>query len=230
MSWLARLDVDKEILFNEGIAENIYSWHKALWSSFPNQPETERDFLTRIDPLEGKYRFWLLSKERKPVCPQWCPSECFMIKEIAPTFLAHRFYAFDLKVNPVKTKVIRGPNGETLKNPDDKRKHGKRIPITKQDELKSWLVRKGEIRCIEKGTQKKISGGFRIVEDKSLEISPMVESYFSKDGHEAYHGGVQFRGILEVTNQESFIDTYYSGIGSAKGFGFGLLLLAPVKR
>ena len=57
----------------------------------------------------------------------------------------------------------------------------------------------------------------------------MVEHYFSKKGQSGYHGGVQFRGALEVTDQEKFIETYQSGIGSAKGFGFGLLLLAPIK-
>ena len=63
----------------------------------------------------------------------------------------------------------------------------------------------------------------------------MVESHFrkkdKKKGKEyaAYHGGVQFRGILEVTDQKDFEITYHAGVGSAKGFGFGLLLLAPVK-
>ncbi len=73
-----------------------------------------------------------------------------------------------------------------------------------------------------------VPGGFCIVEDKPLEISPMIESHFHKKGQSGYHGGVQFRGILEVTDQERFVDSYHSGIGSAKGFGFGLLLLAPI--
>ncbi len=56
----------------------------------------------------------------------------------------------------------------------------------------------------------------------------MVAGYFRKKGQGGYHGGVQFRGILEVTDREKFIETYHAGIGSAKGFGFGLLLLAPL--
>jgi CRISPR system Cascade subunit CasE len=79
-----------------------------------------------------------------------------------------------------------------------------------------------------------VPGGFRIVQGKPLEIRPMVESHFRKKDkktgkeHAAYHGGVQFRGTLEVIDQEPFIETYQAGIGSAKGFGFGLLLLAPI--
>jgi CRISPR system Cascade subunit CasE len=57
----------------------------------------------------------------------------------------------------------------------------------------------------------------------------MIESHFRKKGQAAYHGGVQFRGILEVTDQNHFIETYYAGIGSTKAFGFGLLLLAPIE-
>jgi len=79
-----------------------------------------------------------------------------------------------------------------------------------------------------------LPGGFQIVEDRPLEISPMAESHFrkkdKKNGKDqaAYHGGVQFRGTLEVTDVDAFIETWQSGIGSAKGFGFGLLLLAPI--
>jgi CRISPR system Cascade subunit CasE len=56
----------------------------------------------------------------------------------------------------------------------------------------------------------------------------MVESHFRKKDQSAYHGGVQYRGTLEVTSREDFIKSYQEGIGSAKGFGFGLLLLAPI--
>jgi CRISPR system Cascade subunit CasE len=106
--------------------------------------------------------------------------------------------------------------------PDGKRKNGKRVPLVNLEELHSWIIRKS------------ITGGFRVVEDKPLEISPMMESHFRKKDRKsgkdqsAYHGGVLFRGTLEVIDPEKFVETYQSGIGSAKGFGFGLLLLAPL--
>lgn len=219
MNWLARMEVDAIIARTEGVSDN-YAWHKKLWQCYPDTPEVTRDFLTRIDNLEGAFRLWVLSK-RKPVRPGWCPTDGFALKEISPSFLSHRYYAFDLRTNPVKTIVQRGPNGETLLRTNGKRKNGKRIPIVNIEELNAWIVRKS------------ITGGFRIVEGKPLEITPMIESYFRKKDritgkeHAAYHGGVQFRGTLEVTDQDKFVETYQSGIGSAKGFGFGLLLLAP---
>lgn len=228
MSWLARLDVDAEVAFAQRIFDS-YAWHKKAWECYPGSPDAERDFLSRIDQLEGRFRFWLLSR-RKPSLPPWCPSESFSLKEISPSFLSHRYYAFDLRANPVKTVVQRGSNGETLFRANGKRKSGKRISLVDPGELKEWLIRKGEARCRDKQTGLDVPGGFRIVEDKPLEISRMTESHFRKGNHAGYHGGVQFRGILEVTDTDRFRDTYYAGIGTAKSFGFGLLLLVPVTR
>jgi CRISPR system Cascade subunit CasE len=226
MSWLARLEVDAETARAEAITDS-YSWHKRLWECYPDMPDAERDFLTRVDQLEGAFRLWILAR-RKPVRPPWCPPDGFSLREIAASFLSHRHYAFDLRANPVKTIAQRGPNGEALLRISGKQKNGKRIPLVKPEELRAWLVRKGEVRCRDKDTGFDVPGGFRIVEEKPLEISPMVENYFRMKKHSAYHGGVQFRGILEVTDTERFAETYHSGIGSAKSFGFGLLLLAPI--
>lgn len=225
MNWLARLEIDSEIARVEHVFDN-YAWHKKIWDCFPNMPDSQRNFLTRIDPLEGAFRVWILA-DTKPVCPRWCSTEDFALNEISPTFLSHRYYAFDVRSNPVKALAQRDANGHPLFKANGKRKSGKRIPLVQPDELRAWLIRKGEVRGRDKETGADVSGGFRIVEDRHLEISPMVESHFRKKGHSAYHGGVQFRGTLEVTDREHFIKTYQAGIGSAKGFGFGLLLLAP---
>ena len=220
MNWLALLEVDAETARTEGMLDS-YAWHKRLWEGcFPDEPDAKRDFLTRIDQLEGAFRIWVLAK-RKPERPHWCSTDGFAINEIAASFLAHQNYAFDLRANPVKTLVQRLPNG--------KRKHGKRVPLVKHDELRAWLIRKGKVRCRDKDTGLDVPGGFRIVENKPLEISPMVEHHFRKKRQSGYHGGVQFRGTLEVTDQEKFVETYQSGIGSAKSFGFGLLLLSPIR-
>ncbi|MDA8125628.1 MAG: type I-E CRISPR-associated protein Cas6/Cse3/CasE [Deltaproteobacteria bacterium] len=227
MKWLARLDVDAETACAERIVDS-YAWHKRVWEDcFPGAPDDHRDFLTRIDQGEGTFRVWVLA-EKKPLRPKWCSPENFAINEVSPSFLTHRYYAFDLRANPVKTIAQRGPDGEALLRADGKRKSGKRVPLVKQEDLHDWLVRKGRVRCRDQKTGLDIPGGFRIVEDRPLEISPMVESHFRKKGQDGYHGGVQFRGILEVIDREKFIETYQSGIGSAKSFGFGLLLLAPI--
>ncbi|WP_027389302.1 type I-E CRISPR-associated protein Cas6/Cse3/CasE [Chrysiogenes arsenatis] len=218
MKWLTQMEIDAGTARRYRFFDS-YSWHKGVWQCFPSDENAARDFLTRLDALEGKFRVWLLSA-RKPQLPEWCPQENFFLKEIAPGFLHHHRYYFDVRANPVKNVVQRDAEGNRIR--------GKRIPIVDTEELRSWLSRKGDARCRDPKTGKEIPGGFRLLDSAPLDISPMAESHFRKKSHSAYHGGVQFRGILEVTNRELFQQTYSAGIGSAKGFGFGLLLLKPV--
>jgi CRISPR system Cascade subunit CasE len=207
MSWLACMEIGAETAFLGGVPDS-YHWHQRLWRCFPGQPDRKRDFLIRIDTLDGGFRLWMLSPSR-PTCPDWCPPECFAVKEVGESFLSHRYYAFSLRANPVKCLVQRNGRGE-------RSRHGKRVPLIKPDELRTWLDRKGE------------QGGFRITGNPPLDIGPMVKNHFRKREQAACHGGVEFRGVLEVTDPSAFKETYHTGIGSAKGFGFGLLLLKPV--
>jgi CRISPR system Cascade subunit CasE len=41
------------------------------------------------------------------------------------------------------------------------------------------------------------------------------------------HSAVEFQGALNVTDPAKFHETFTRGIGSAKAFGFGLLVIAP---
>jgi CRISPR system Cascade subunit CasE len=209
MNWLARMEISTEAALADDVLDS-YDWHQRLWQCFPGQPDRKRDYLTRIDVLEGAFRLWLLSPS-KPIRPVWCSPKNFAIKEIVASFLSHRYYAFDLRANPVKCLVQRDEQG-------NRKGHGKRVPLTDPNTLRTWIVRRGE------------TGGFRVLEEQTLEIGPVVGSHFciSKRNQAAYHGGVQFRGMLEVTDNIQFAKTYLAGVGSAKGFGFGLLLLAPV--
>jgi CRISPR system Cascade subunit CasE len=53
-------------------------------------------------------------------------------------------------------------------------------------------------------------------------------------GKEDHSGGrflaVRFEGVLEVTDPDQLLQTVSEGIGSAKGFGFGLLSLARAEE
>ena len=85
MNWLGRLEVDAKIAHTKGILDS-YAWHKRLWDGcFPDEPDAKRDFLTRIDQLEGAFRIWILAK-KKPKRPHWCHPDGFALKEIASSF------------------------------------------------------------------------------------------------------------------------------------------------
>jgi CRISPR system Cascade subunit CasE len=219
MNWLTRMEIDVDLRKKHKILDN-YDWHQRLWECFPDNPKAPRDFLTRIDQQDQFSVLWMASV-REPVCPTWCPTENFVPpKRISQSFFEHKRYAFDLVVNPTKKLPIRGEDGRCLRQ-------GKRVALVKEDELRTWLERKGMQRCLDAHGEA-VNGGFRLLPGHPLEISPMVEQYFRKSGHTGLHGGVRFRGVLEVTNTQAFIATYRHGLGSAKSYGFGLFLLAPL--
>ena len=89
------------------------------------------------------------------------------------------------------------------------------MPLTKREDLVDWLKRKGE------------AGGF-LVDVDSLRILSGQREYFSKQGAKGLHASVDFEGVLKVTDSARFHEAFSRGVGPAKAFGFGLLIIAPV--
>ena len=132
---------------------------------------------------------------------QPAPTAAFVwqTKEISPTFLAYAGYRFQLKVNP------------TMRRSAD----GKRLAIYDETKLRIWLARKAE------------TAGFTI-DPESLEVGAPTEEMFNKDGRRGKHVAVDFAGVLNVTDRVRLTQCFNTGIGSAKGFGYGLLMLQPI--
>ena len=120
-------------------------------------------------------------------------------KEVMPSFLDHDVYRFQLKANP------------TLRRAADKR----RLAIFDEARLRAWMERKAK------------TGGFE-VESGSLAVGAPVAEAFVKNGRTGKHVAVDYRGVLRVCNREAFAQAFKNGIGSAKGFGYGMLMLQPV--
>jgi len=172
-----------------------YAWHCAIWKAFPDRPDDARDFLFRVDSLEGGFRILLLSEEK----PRPDASFVWQTKEVGPSFLDHAEYRFQLKANP------------TLRRSADKR----RLAITDEVKLRDWLMRKAE------------ASGFTVDPD-TLTVGAPLDETFRKEGRFGKHVAVDFQGVLRVTDPERFKSAFTDGIGSAKGFGYGLLMLQPL--
>ncbi|MCU0875250.1 MAG: type I-E CRISPR-associated protein Cas6/Cse3/CasE, partial [Pirellulaceae bacterium] len=186
---------------------DTYDWHQKVWLAFGGGDGQPRDFLIRVDRKEDAFRVLILSRSI-PKKPDWCPTDCFGTKPIPDNFFAHPCYRFSLLANPTR-KVRSNKAGERTKN-------GRRLAITKREDLIAWLQRKSD------------GGGFT-VDAESLRTIPRGREFFHKDGksHGA-HTAVEFQGELTVTDPAQFRATVAAGIGSAKAFGFGLLVLAPI--
>ena len=97
----------------------------------------------------------------------------------------------------------------TFRRGSDKR----RLAIFDEEKLRDWFARKI------KNIGAEICG---------LELGAPQTIRFRKENKSVTLVSVDATGLLRVTDPESFQKGFYDGIGSAKGFGFGLLMLQPV--
>lgn len=208
MSYLTQILVPYELAVRQLKIRDSYDWHQRVWQAFKGRDGTKREFLSRVDEIDDAYRLLIVSPT-EPTKPDWCPTDCFKTKAIPEDFFAAGQFRFSLLVNPTRKLVVRNEAGARKKN-------GRRIPLTKREDLIVWMQRKAE------------AGGFDIDDPENLRTIPKPRSYFQKAGMQGVHYAVEFQGVLTVTDPPLFRTTFTTGIGSAKAFGFGLLALAPL--
>jgi CRISPR system Cascade subunit CasE len=186
-----------------------YDWHQAVWQAFPGRDDKPRDFLTRLDQRREGFRLLIVSPA-KPTRPDWCPPgpESWKTKPIPATYFTRNRYAFQLCANPTRKVSKQRPDGSLTKN-------GTRVPLRTREEFLEWIQRKGQ------------QGGFT-ADQATLRTFSRGREYFDKNGQRGLHSAVEFQGILTVTDPARFHETFTRGIGSAKAFGFGLLVIAPL--
>lgn len=101
----------------------------------------------------------------------------------------------------------------------------------RERQLFDWLQAKGA------GEREGVPGGFELVQQKRagemvptcVVGPPQSYSFRRSDARWPMHFvGVDFEGVLRVTDPEQFTQTVRGGIGRGKAFGFGLLSLAQI--
>lgn len=117
---------------------------------------------------------------------------------------------FFLRANPT-VRRLRFDEKDT--SPRD-RMTGQRVALLREEEQLEWLQRKAE------------AAGFAILTADARDRGEQV-SYRPSSRSRLTHQSVDFEGRLQVTDSRRLLDAVVMGIGSAKGFGFGLLSLAP---
>ncbi len=217
MNWLARARLDYETVARRLRARDCYDWHQRAWEAFPGRPKGHpRPFLFRLRERDRECEFLLLCRE-EPTRPDWAADADWEVKTVGEGFLSYRRYRFDLLANPTSRDDARDrwDGRERLRG-----KH-RRFNVATVEQQRDWIVRKAG------------QHGFRLLEDSEesplLDIGPRRDFRFTRhDKSHGLHVGVCYRGGLEVTDSVAFCNAFKQGIGSAKSFGFGLLLLVPV--
>jgi len=182
--------------------KDAYSVHRIVYSLFPKQDQETRDFLFADKGGDWNCRQILLLSARRPATPERGEIES---KEIPASFLIYDDYGFEVILNPTRR------NGPTQKT----------TPVRGVENLREWFI------------QKAPSWGFE-VDANSLQVLHIGVKKFEKQKEgktfEQTHGSATFIGKLKVLDRQVFIKSFEQGIGRAKGFGFGLLQIVPIRK
>lgn len=201
-----------DIALNWHLAAKPYEWHRALWRLFPNRPAESRrsqdaardGFLFRVERMEtGRGARLLVLSD---ISPHDIADGIQVVRtttDFTPTFPAGHGLTFKLTANPVKTIVDKdgrvNAKGETKKC---------RVPLIKEEQQRDWLSRHLD--------------GIAILDQ--LDIRQEQPVYFRKDGVGKIVP-VTFEGRITVTDGQRLAEVMRNGIGPAKAFGCGLLLV-----
>ena len=199
-----------------------YEMHRTVMHAFPAQLASTERVLFRLElhPRTGVPTLLIQSEAE----PAWsfllAPQKDYLLgqDELPPDvenpavkrFDLHlrtgRLYRFRLLANPTVKRTF-DLNGEKQK---------KRLGLLKEADQIAWLKRKLEAAGAEVQDCTIIPQGFQ----------HSRKSTAQERGSQT-HLAVLFEGLLAVKDPQHLSDALASGIGAAKGFGFGLLSLAP---
>lgn len=200
-----------------------YADHQWLWKFFSSDEDQARDFLFRRTDVQGASRYYLVSR-RRPESSQegWTVQS----RNYAPVLEAGTQLQFELRANPVVTHQRDGKRKR-----DDVVMHAKRERLQARG-LNRWKDWHGDDKpplyeLVNEACTKWLLGraakfGFSVAHE-----ALRVDGYLR---HREKHGAlrfstVDFSGTLMVTDPERFQRALFNGIGPAKAFGCGLLLV-----
>lgn len=206
--------------------------HRTVLSAFPQaaggSARQRFGVLFRIEYCRGAPPVLLIQSHENPdfsALPGDYLAQVPMSKDICVAWrgIAHGCVCrFRLRANP--TRKI-----ETKSGPGGARRNGRRVELKTEEEQLKWLARKSR------------ESGFEVVSVQAAAEYPDV--WVSAEGKVSGSRGlpdsagstprltfasVLFNGKLRVTDVERFRAALERGIGSAKGYGFGLLSVARV--
>lgn len=206
--FLSRVEIPWEF------ARNSYDLHRQLWRLFPgeeketrsNGEELRQGFLFRIENNStGRPARLLVQSRRAPVAA----SGVVLVgtREIQPRPVAGQRLAFLLTANPVKTVT------DVQRDTKPGKKSEKcRVPLIKEEDQREWIARKlasaGEI--------------------ETVSILPHAPIYFRKENRGGKFVTATFEGVMNVRNPDVLVSHLDNGIGPAKAFGCGLLLVRRI--
>ncbi|SMB83536.1 CRISPR-associated protein, Cse3 family [Pasteurella testudinis DSM 23072] len=183
-----------------------YGLHKVIYSLFDKDELAEkRRFLfcekgSAFDLYKKEYvKQVILLSQQPPKSVIGNYQVNIQTKSIPETFLNHRNYRFEIRMNVAK-RINRSK---------------KIIPLKNKEEILLWFL------------QKNADWGFQ-ADPRMLQINAHNVMCFSKNEKTVTLNAVTFQGVLQVQNHQLFSNSFIYGIGRGRSFGLGLLQLVPL--
>jgi len=229
--------------------KDAYRWHQQLSEDCFHTPlearkalpaaQQDRVFLWRLDRIEVGFRAWVLSRS-EPVIPPW--GQWRSPKAIGFKFEEGRQFFFSLRANPTRKDTPRDADGrrsnqgqrraitrvEDEKFPDGQIRSGLRSWISRQAEKNGFAIMRSTDSPQSLSITKEPHDRLTIPEVRSPGGALTAAKIPNPYPQVAIHS-VLFEGVLTVTKADDFAQAFANGIGSAKGLGFGLLVLLPFR-
>lgn len=212
-----------------------YREHQWLWRFFPAAAGSPRDFLFRRRDIDGLPRYYVVSaREPRPADPAWQ----VRTQSYAPRLAAGDRLGFELRANPVVTRHVGGKHGRHDVVMDAKKRllaerglstwedwQGDRRHANGEPDPRPALYELVQSSCTDWLQARAEAGGFATDAGELC-----VEAYQQHGGKKGqlHFSSVDFRGALTVIDPVRFAAALHQGIGPAKAFGCGLLLVRPL--
>ena len=203
--------------FSADLQHLAYASHQAVWKLFAGQMD-RRDFLFHPFRSDQAYGFYILSH----VPPSQPDGWSVQTKDYAPEFSNGQRLMFRLRLNAVVSRSeAPGQRGTRHSIFTDARKNNKDSTDSPEEFRKAvvaeWLGQREDRLGFRTGSENLIVGpDERIETRKKSGSAPIV-----------FHAA-EVSGLLIVLEANTFLTTVLNGVGRAKSFGCGLMLLRPV--
>lgn len=215
--------------------QGLYDEHQWLWTFFPDVAAGERPFLFRRTLLSdadliafdlAKTCYYVVSSQ-VPVSPNalWRVQS----KPYAPVINEGDVFAFDVRVNPIVTRnkkrfdVVMDAKTQLAKQ------HGfaswKAMGKHKPDQPLYDFAYEASLKWM---TERSDCNGFRLINDSfGVESyrSPTNSQRYKQSAKEPLISTIDLNGRLQVTDVEKFTLLLQLGLGPAKAFGCGLVMI-----
>jgi len=202
--------------------DGAYKLHSLVWDLFADDPGRKRDFIYRQDMVQGLPAFYCVS-ERVPSDRHgvWIVET----KPYDPVVRENQRLGFMLRANPIRTKrdeKDKQHRHDVVMEAKTLLKKRQAEPPRESDLIQQagfmWLALRGE------------ANGFS-VRDGEVRADGYSQLRFTKPKgkHGVSLSTIEFNGILTVTDPDLFVRTLFHGLGPAKAFGCGLMMVRPIR-